>query len=109
MEDFLKKIKNFLNYEEKQIELISEPKIDGISATLVYENGILTKGLSRGDGSTGEDILPNLRTISTIPKTIKSKEVPTLLEIRCEIFISKKILIKLNINSQIQEMPLAGL
>ena len=90
MEDFLKKIKNFLNYEEKQIELISEPKIDGISATLVYENGILTKGLSRGDGSTGEDILPNLRTISTIPKTIKSKEVPTLLEIRCEIFISKK-------------------
>ena len=90
MEDFLKKIKNFLNYEEKQIELISEPKIDGISATLVYENGILTKGLSRGDGSTGEDILPNLRTISTIPKTIKSKEVPTLFEIRCEIFISKK-------------------
>ena len=90
MEDFLKKIKNFLNYEEKQIELISEPKIDGISATLVYENGILTKGLSRGDGSTGEDILPNLRTISTIPKIIKSKEVPTLLEIRCEIFISKK-------------------
>ena len=90
MEDFLKKIKNFLNYEEKQIELISEPKIDGISATLVYENGILTKGLSRGDGSTGEDILPNLRTISAIPKTIKSKEVPKLLEIRCEIFISKK-------------------
>ena len=46
--------------------------------------------MSRGDGITGEDILPNLRTISTIPKTIKSKEVPTLLEIRCEIFISKK-------------------
>ena len=90
MDDFLKKIKNFLNYEEKQIELISEPKIDGISATLVYENGILTKGLSRGDGSTGEDILPNLRTISAIPKTIKTKEVPKLLEIRCEIFISKK-------------------
>ena len=55
MEDFLKKVKNFLNLHQKQIELISEPKIDGISATLVYENGILIKGLSRGDGYTGKD------------------------------------------------------
>ena len=61
MEDFIKKIKNFLNFNEKKIELISEPKIDGISASLIYENGILTKGLSRGDGITGEDILNNLK------------------------------------------------
>ena len=90
MKDFLKKIKNFLNYKDINIELISEPKIDGISATLVYEKGILKRGLSRGDGLVGEDILENLKTISKIPKEIKDKNVPNLLEIRCEIFISKK-------------------
>ena len=90
LKDFKKKVKNFLNYENKTIELMSEPKIDGISATLIYENGFLTKGLSRGDGTTGEDILPNLRTISTIPKILKVKDIPKLLEIRCEIYISKK-------------------
>ena len=53
MIDFLKKVNNFLNLNKKEIELFAEPKIDGISATLVYENGLLTKGLSRGDGTTG--------------------------------------------------------
>ncbi len=90
MEDFNKKINNFLNLKDKKIELFSEPKIDGISATLIYENSILTKGLSRGDGVVGEDILENLKTILSIPKKIISKEVPRLLEIRCEIYISKK-------------------
>ena len=90
MQDFLKKINNFLNYKkEKDIELFSEPKIDGISATLIYEKGVLAKGLSRGDGVTGEDILENLKTISKLPKTIKSPDTPDLLEIRCEIYISK--------------------
>ena len=73
MEDFRKKIKKFLNLNNEKIELISEPKIDGISASLIYENGILTKGLSRGDGVIGEDILSNLKTISSIPKKIKEK------------------------------------
>ena len=59
MEDFIKKINNFLNIKNNKIEFISEPKIDGISATLIYEKGILTKGLSRGDGIIGEDILEN--------------------------------------------------
>ena len=90
MEDYLKKIYNFLNYKDRTIELFSEPKIDGISASLTYENGILTKGLSRGDGLVGEDILENLKTIPSIPKKIISKMVPTILEIRCEIYIGKK-------------------
>ena len=90
MEDYLKKIYNFLNYKDRTIELFSEPKIDGISASLIYENGILTKGLSRGDGLVGEDILENLKTIPSIPKKIISKMVPTILEIRCEIYIGKK-------------------
>ena len=90
MTDFLKKINNFLNFEKGNIEFFSEPKIDGISATLIYENGFLTKGLSRGDGITGEDILQNLKTIKTIPKKIKDKNIPKLLEVRCEVFIGKK-------------------
>ncbi len=90
MNDFIKKINNFLNLNDKNFELFSEPKIDGISATLVYEKGILVKGLSRGDGVTGEDILENLKTIKEIPKKIFFDGVPDLLEIRCEIYISKK-------------------
>ena len=90
MKDFIKKVKNFLKIKEKEVELFSEPKIDGISATLVYEKGILTRGLSRGDGAVGEDILSNLQTISNIPKFIKGKNIPHLLEVRCEIYIGKK-------------------
>ena len=70
MNDFIKKIKNFLNIQDDDIEIFSEPKIDGISATLIYENGVLTRGLSRGDGKVGEDILENLKTIKTIPKKL---------------------------------------
>ena len=95
MIDFIKKIQNFLNIQNENIEIFSEPKIDGISATLIYENGILIRGLSRGDGKVGEDILENLKTISTIPKNIDDKDVPKLLEIRCEIFIGKKDFIKI--------------
>ncbi len=93
--DFIKKINNFLNINKKDIEFFSEPKIDGISATLIYEKGILSKGLSRGDGITGEDILENLKTISNIPKKIEGKDVPNLLEVRCEIYISKKDFVKI--------------
>jgi DNA ligase (NAD+) len=95
MKDFLKKINNYLNIKNENFELFSEPKIDGISATLVYENGILIKGLSRGDGVIGEDILENLKTISSIPVKIKGKNVPKLLEIRCEVYIGKKDFVKI--------------
>jgi DNA ligase (NAD+) len=90
MEDFLKKINNFLNERNDNIELFSEPKIDGISATLIYKKGKLVSGLSRGDGVTGEDILENLKTISSIPKKLKFQNLPKLLEVRCEIYIGKK-------------------
>ena len=90
MKDFLNKVNNFLNNKNLNIELSSEPKIDGISASLTYENGILTKGLSRGDGIIGEDILQNLMTIKEIPKKLPEKNIPKILEIRGEVYIGKK-------------------
>ena len=96
MIEFKKKISNFLLINDKQIQLFCEPKIDGISATLIYKNGILTTGLSRGDGVIGEDILENLKTIKSLPTKIRSKDVPNLLEIRCEIYIGKKDFAKID-------------
>ena len=90
MEDFLSKISNFLNIKDLNVELSSEPKIDGISASLIYENGLLVKGLSRGDGIIGEDILKNLMTIKGIPIKIYGKNIPKILEIRGEVYIGKK-------------------
>ncbi len=87
MLDFQKKIKNFLNIES-EIELSSEPKIDGISASLRYEKGKLVYGLSRGDGIFGEDITENLLTINEIPKKIINS--PEVLEVRGEVYIGKK-------------------
>jgi len=89
MKDFLSKISNFLNKKNLNIDLSSEPKIDGISASLTYKNGLLEKGLSRGDGIIGEDILKNLITINSIPKKILDKNVPKTLEIRGEVYIGK--------------------
>ena len=68
MKDFMNKISNYLNIKNKKFNFSSELKIDGISASLSYQNGILVKGLSRGDGVTGEDILENLKTIDQIKK-----------------------------------------
>ena len=98
MKDFIKKINNFLNLSDENIELLAEPKIDGISATLIYEKGNLVRGLSRGDGDIGEDILENLKTILSIPKKINAKDVPELLEIRCEVYIGKKDFFKIKDN-----------
>ena len=94
IKDFLKKIQNYLNMREEKIELSSEPKIDGISASLTYEKGKLIKGLSRGDGLIGEDILQNLKTIKQIPKVISDKNIPEIVEVRGRFTSVKKIFIK---------------
>ena len=87
--NFEKKILNYLN-EKISLEYSVEPKIDGISASLTYLNGNLTYGVSRGDGSEGELITNNLKTIKDIPHKLLKKNIPKEIEIRGEVFIEKK-------------------
>ncbi len=89
--NFEKKIINFLNLQKNtSIEYSVEPKIDGISASLTYKNGLLVSGVSRGDGEQGELITDNLKTIKDIPHKILSKDFPEDIDIRGEVFITNK-------------------
>ena len=91
VEDFLKKIRNYLNFEkDAPVELTAEPKIDGISASLIYKNNKIIRGLSRGDGEYGEDITENLLTIKDIPKILDGGNIDKEFEIRGEVYIGKK-------------------
>jgi len=88
LKNFEKKIVNFLSLEDAStIEYSAEPKIDGISASLIYVNGEFVKGLSRGDGLEGEDITQNLKTIKDIPTLITQINFPEEIDIRGEVFI----------------------
>ena len=95
--NFEKKIFNYLN-EKIIFEYSVEPKIDGISASLTYKNGILHSGASRGDGRVGELITENIKTIKNIPHEINDKNFPLDIEIRGEVFIKKKDFEKLKNN-----------
>ena len=87
--NFEKKIINFLSLKKSgELEFSAEPKIDGISASLTYKDGIFQRGLSRGDGIEGEDITENLKTIIDIPKKISSTNFPSEIDIRGEVFIT---------------------
>ncbi len=89
LENFEKKIFNYLS-QETELEYSVEPKIDGISASLTYKNGELVLGTSRGDGTNGEVITNNLKTIKDIPHKINDKDFPKDIDIRGEVFIKKK-------------------
>ncbi|NQT97947.1 MAG: NAD-dependent DNA ligase LigA [Candidatus Marinimicrobia bacterium] len=82
----------------EQVEYVGEPKLDGLAVELIYENGCLVTGSTRGDGTTGENITANLRTVRSIPLQLRTAElpVPALLEVRGEVFISKTDFDKLN-------------
>jgi len=88
--DFDERVRKFLGIEKVEVEYVVEPKIDGLAMELVYENGVLSVGSTRGDGKTGEEITQNLRTIKTIPLRIFSDaDAPPLplLEVRGEVFM----------------------
>ena len=94
LKNFEKKVFNYLN-SQKPLEYSVEPKIDGISASLIYKNNELKTGVSRGDGKTGEIITENLKTIKDIPHRIKQDDFPEEIEIRGEVFIKKNDFLKI--------------
>ena len=97
--NFEKKINNYLDHQSDfKIEYSAEPKIDGISASLIYKKGKFITGLSRGDGRQGEDITNNLMTINDIPKIIKDKNFPEEIDVRGEVFIQNSDFKKLKNN-----------
>jgi DNA ligase (NAD+) len=81
---------------EEEIQFSCEPKVDGIAVSLLYRDGVLERAATRGDGKTGEDISQNVRTIHNIPLRLKSMKPGTTLEVRGEIFLSKKGFQRLN-------------
>ncbi|MDA9925390.1 NAD-dependent DNA ligase LigA [Gammaproteobacteria bacterium] len=86
----------------EQIDYFCEPKMDGAAVSLIYEKGILTRGVTRGDGTLGEDITSNIRTIRSIPLTLKESKnsFPDLLEVRGEVFIKKSDFDDLNLQAK---------
>lgn len=93
--NFDRRIKERLETEE-DIEYCAEPKLDGIAVNLLYKDGVFVQGSTRGDGYVGEDITLNLRTIPSVPLTLRGHDHPKLLEVRGEIYLPKKGFEKLN-------------
>lgn len=88
--DFLQRIRRFLGLAETDVlALTAEPKIDGLSISLRYDNGRLTEAATRGDGTEGENVTANVRTMGAIPHTLNGDGVPETIDIRGEIFIAK--------------------
>lgn len=97
--EFDERVKKFLNMTS-HIEYLSEPKFDGLSMELVYENGLLIRAITRGDGMVGEDVTQNIRTIKSIPLKLKMSTPPPLLEVRGEVLMFKQDFAKLNETQQ---------
>ncbi|MBT5571823.1 MAG: NAD-dependent DNA ligase LigA [Alphaproteobacteria bacterium] len=96
VDEFLTRIRRFLSIDEKDpVEIVGEPKIDGLSVSLRYENGRFVRGATRGDGAEGEDITANLRTIEDIPQQLTGS-APDVAEIRGEVYLPKSAFQKLN-------------
>ncbi|MEO2175502.1 MAG: NAD-dependent DNA ligase LigA, partial [bacterium] len=88
LHDFDRRIKTRLG-DDSVIEYACEPKIDGIAVSLLYEAGKLVRGATRGDGTTGEDITQNVRTIESVPLKLIGEGYPARLEVRGEVYIAK--------------------
>jgi DNA ligase (NAD+) len=95
--DFAARIRRFLNLgEDEEIAFSAEPKIDGLSMSLRYENGELVNGATRGDGSVGEDVTANIKTLEDVPHQLKGRHIPNVCEVRGEVYMSKHAFLALN-------------
>src|SRR5438874_1660190 len=96
LRDFIARVQRLLPQEK--LDWMVEPKVDGVAINLRYEKGVFTCGATRGDGTTGDDITPNLRTIRSIPSRLRSGKGPTpdLLEARGEVYLTRTGFQKLN-------------
>ena len=93
LEDFDRRVKDRLNYaaltQPPEIDYACEPKLDGVAVSLLYRDGLLERGATRGDGTVGEDITANVRTINSIPLKLVGDHIPSLLEVRGEIYLPR--------------------
>jgi DNA ligase (NAD+) len=97
MVEFLRRVRRFLNLAaDAPLALVAEPKIDGLSSTLRYEQGEFRLGATRGDGSVGEDVTRNLRTIRDVPLHLNTSEPPLVLEVRGEVYMERADFMALN-------------
>ena len=95
--DFVARIRRFLKLgDEEKISFSAEPKIDGLSMSLRYENGDLVTAATRGDGQEGEDVTANIRTLKDVPQHLKGRNVPKICEVRGEVYMTKAEFLKLN-------------
>lgn len=85
--DFLKRLEDRLNIQSNELEFCCEPKLDGLAVSILYIDGLLTQAATRGDGSIGEDITANIRTIRNVPLKLRGEHFPHRLEIRGEVFM----------------------
>ena len=88
LQDFERKVKDRLN-QTTDIEYVCEPKLDGAAVSILYRDGVLVYGATRGDGNIGEDITANVRTIKSVPLKLQGDNIPHLLEVRGEIYLPK--------------------
>ena len=88
LQDFERKVKDRLN-QTTDIEYVCEPKLDGAAVSILYRDGVLVYGATRGDGNVGEDITANVRTIKSVPLKLQGDNIPHLLEVRGEIYLPK--------------------
>src|ERR1700723_3864959 len=95
--DFVGRIRRFLKLgEDDKMDFSAEPKIDGLSMSLRYENGELVTAATRGDGAEGEDVTANIRTLEDVPQKLRGRKVPQICEVRGEVYMTKKAFLALN-------------